>query len=80
MTAIFLTKHVTMVINGLGCWGSGALIVERAIEKTPGVIRVYMNPATEMVYITYDPDHTDPALLQAAVERAGFGTSQIRVR
>jgi Cu+-exporting ATPase len=66
------TLRVTMPIEGLGCWGSGALIVERAVAKAPGVLRAYVNPATEMAYIEYDTAATDPQRLAAAVARAGF--------
>ena len=66
------TTHVTMPIEGLGCWGSGALIVERAVAKAPGVKRVYVNPATEMAYIDYEATATDPQRLAEAVARAGF--------
>jgi Cu+-exporting ATPase len=59
-------------IYGLGCWGSGALIVERAVAKAPGVVRAYVNPAMEMAYIEYDAATTDPQRLAEAVARAGF--------
>jgi len=72
------TTHVTMPIDGLGCWGGGALIVERAVARAPGVVRVYVNPATEMAYIEYDAATTDPRRLAAAVERAGFRAGPAR--
>jgi copper chaperone CopZ len=65
-------KRVTLPIEGLLCGGGGALAVERAIERVPGVIRVYVNPATEMAYAEYDPAQCSPAELNAAVQRAGF--------
>ena len=74
------TTRVTMAIYDLGCWGSGALIVERALARAPGVIRVYANPATEMAYIEYDPALISPAQLIAAVERAGFRAGEPTMR
>lgn len=67
------TKHVTLPIYNLSCGGGGSLTVERILMHTPGVIEVYVNPATEMAYITYDPCQSTPDLLTAVIERAGFG-------
>ena len=39
-------QRLTIGIDGLAC--GGALSVERAIARLPGVIRVYVNPLTEM--------------------------------
>lgn len=47
-------------------------MVERALARTPGVVYVYVNPATEMAYIEFDPTLTDPDRLIASVEGAGF--------
>lgn len=73
------TIHVTMPIEGLGCWGSGALIVERAMATAPGVVQVYVNPVTEMAYIEYDVTATDPRHLAAVIEHAGFHAGPVRV-
>lgn len=69
-------QRATLPIYGLGCGGGGALTVERALAKTPGVVRVYVNPATEMAYVEYDPTLCGVAHLLAAVERAGFRASK----
>jgi copper chaperone CopZ len=61
------TQRITLPIDDLSCGGGGALIVERALARTPGVVYVYVNPATEMAYIEYDPDR-----LVKVVEHAGF--------
>lgn len=74
------TRRVTLSIQGLACGGGGALTVERALEKVYGVAQAYVNPATEMAYIEYDSDRTDPGLLIAAVERMGFGASGPGIR
>lgn len=65
-------QHISLSIEDLGCAGSGAIIVERALAKVPGVIRVYVNAATEMAYVQYDSDRCDPAVLRAAIAHAGF--------
>ncbi len=74
------SQRITLSIQGLACGGGGALTVERALEKVYGVAQAYVNPATEMAYIEYDADLTDPELLVAAVERMGFGAGEISVR
>lgn len=66
------TKRVTVPIYGLGCGGGGSLTVERALVKIPGIVRTYVNPATEMAYVEYDPTRTDPRQWIEPVERVGF--------
>ena len=66
------TQRITLPIDDLSCGGGGALIVERALARTPGVVYVYINPATEMAYIEYDPALSDPDRLVKVVEHAGF--------
>ena len=48
------------------------MTVERELAATDGVIRVYVNPATETAYVDYDRAETDPSALARAVERAGY--------
>lgn len=74
------TRRVTFSIYGLACGGGGALTVERSLARVPGVVRAYGNPATEMAYVEYDPEVTDPIQLIAAVERAGFRAGEPGVR
>lgn len=74
------TICVIMATYDLGCWGSGAMIVERALARAPGVVHVYANPATEMAYIEFDPTLTGPAQLITVVERAGFRAGEPTMR
>lgn len=66
-------QHITLPIYNLSCGGGGSLTVERLLARTPGVIEVYVNPATEMAYIHYDPEQSSPEQLAAVIKRAGFG-------
>ena len=72
------TTRITLPIDNLRC--GGALIVERALTRTPGVVHVYVNPALEMAYVKYDSSLTDSDHLVAAIERTGFraGVPSIR--
>ncbi len=65
-------QQMTLPIEDFGCAGSGAIIVERALAKVPGVIRVYVNAATEMAYVQYDAQYCDSSMLRAAIAHAGF--------
>ena len=64
------TQRITLPIDRLS--GGGALIVERALARTPGVAYVYVCPETEMAYIEYDPILSDPDRLIKVVEHAGL--------
>ena len=59
-------------VYGLGCGGGGATSIERELARQPGVLRIYVNPATEMAYVDYDPATTDPLRLAQAIERTGY--------
>ena len=72
--------RLTMAIYGLGCGGGGSLAVERALRNVPGVAQVYVNPATEMAYVQCRADVTHADQLVRAVEDAGFGAGEVRIR
>ena len=65
----------TFPIAGLSCGGGGALTVERALLETPGVIRAYVNAATEMAYVEFDPGQTGLVDLKEAIESTGCRTT-----
>jgi hypothetical protein len=68
--------HLTVVLDGLGeCAGADATVC-RALEPERGILRVYVNPAIETAYVVFDPAHTGPARLVAALARAGLRVSQ----
>lgn len=47
--------RITVPVHHLRCAGSERYTVERALQAIPGVVEVYVNPVTELAYITYDP-------------------------
>lgn len=66
-------QYATLPVYNLSCGGGGALTIERVLSHSSGVMQVYVNPATEMAYIEYDPLQSDPDKLATAIECAGFG-------
>lgn len=74
------TRRVTVPILGLGCGGGGGLMAERALARVPGVTQAYVNPATEMAYVEYDPALTGPEHLVAAIEHAGLRAGKPELR
>ncbi len=65
-------RGLRIPVYGLGCGGAGAITIERELAATDGVLRVYVNPATETAYVDYDPAETDAWSLARAIERAGY--------
>ena len=63
-------QRLTIAIDGLAC--GGALSVEQAIAHLPGVIRVYVNPLTEMAYVEIDPTQASEAQIVAVVADLGL--------
>ena len=67
-----ITRNLQIHVYDLGCGGAGAQTVERELAASAGVVRAYVNPATETAYVDYEPGETDPWTLVRAVERAGY--------
>ena len=67
-----IERGLRIPVYGLGCGGAGANTIERELASTDGVLRAYVNPATETVYVDYDPVEADPWVLARAIERAGY--------
>ncbi len=73
-------RRVTFPIYNLSSDGGGSLIIERIILRLAGVRNAYVNPATEMAYVEYDPSRCSSEQLTAAIEQSGFhaGTPTVR--
>jgi cation transport ATPase len=63
---------VRIPIFGLGCGGGGATTIEHELAHTPGVLRAYVNAATETAYVDYDPALTDASRLAGVIEHTGY--------
>ncbi len=73
-------RRVTFPIYNLSCGGGGSLTIERTILRVDGVRNAYVNPATEMAYVEFDPSRCTPDVLTEAVERVGFHTGAPAIR
>jgi copper chaperone CopZ len=67
-----IRRGLQIPVYGLGCGGAGATTVEHELAATDGVLRVYVNPATETAYVDYDPAEVDALALVSVIERAGY--------
>ena len=61
-------------LSGLYCAACAGLI-EQALMAEPGVLGAEVSYATERATVHWDPRHTRPSRLVAAVQRAGYGAS-----
>ena len=73
-------QRITFEIHGLTCGGGGALGVERALERLPGVQRAYVNPLTEMAYVELDPARADTDELATVVRHQGLVMGPVQAR
>lgn len=65
-------RALRIPVYGLGCGGGGASTIERELARQPGVVSVYVNPATETAYIDYDAALIGAARLARVIERSGY--------
>jgi copper chaperone CopZ len=70
-TSASQTKQTTLPIC-IGC-SSDALGIERTLKNNPGILKVYANPVTEMLYVEFDPALIDQDKIITVIKRGGFG-------
>lgn len=70
------TKRVQLSLLGMHC-ASCAMLIERQLKKTPGVIKAVVNFAAEKVMIDYDGEVTDVKKLIEAIVKGGYGAEEI---
>ena len=57
-------RKAAFPIIDLVCGGGGALVVEKVIKQVPGVLDVYVNPATATAYVEYVAEGSPKRLLR----------------
>lgn len=65
-------RHTNLIVDGLHAHADARRAVHRTLRAEEGVIRVFVNPPIDTVYVAYDPWITGPETLVAALRRAGF--------
>lgn len=73
-------KTTTVMLENAECAASSAHTVERALRDVPGVLRAYVNPATEAAYVEYDADRCNETDLAIAVQSLGARSLDPAVR
>ncbi len=62
----------TLILTGMSC-ASCASNIEKALQKTPGVLSASVNFPAKRARVRYDPDAASEDDLVRAVEKAGYG-------
>ena len=70
-------KTTTVMLDSAGCGDSSAHVIEKALREVPGVLRAYVNPATEAAYVDYDADRCAEKDLERAIESVGVHTFHV---
>jgi Cu+-exporting ATPase len=73
MTRPPASVKAALPVIGLSC-GGGALQLEKALARLPGVRTVYVNPATEMVYAELVPEAMSVETLARAIREHGYAS------
>lgn len=64
-------RKLSIPLRGFSCGGGGALQLEKQISKLGGVVKVYVNPATEQAYLDVSGEFDIDELLKL-IEKNGF--------
>jgi len=67
-------KATTVMLETTRCIGGSVHSIEKVLHEVPGVMRAYVNPATEAAYVEYDADRCTEVDLVRAVESLGIRT------
>lgn len=62
--------------TGLACSAGDGFGLGRALRRVPGVIEAYVNPVTDTIYLTVDPDHFSDA--EASRVITAYGAREVR--
>ena len=65
------TSELRIGIRGVHC-ASCAGEIQDVLQRTPGVLRAVVSPATDEARITYGPGEVSPDGLRGAIEQAGY--------
>jgi P-type Cu+ transporter len=66
-------ENTNLKLRGMSC-ASCARNIEDSIRSVPGVKECNVNFGAELATVTYDPNQTDVAMIQEAVDAAGYSS------
>jgi len=67
-----MTRQVaTLMIESPGRLDGSAPVIEECLMRTPGVLRAFVNPVVEAVYVEYDADQFQGSDLVNDMESQG---------
>jgi Cu+-exporting ATPase len=72
MTEPAAGEKITIPVSGMTCAGCQAG-VQKALQRTPGVLDANVNLMTASAAVTFDPKATSPAALVDAIRETGYG-------
>ncbi|MBX3023919.1 cadmium-translocating P-type ATPase [bacterium] len=70
-------RRVTLALSGLRC-AACAWLIERHLERQPGVLAMHVNLASERAELCWREDETRLSTLLAAIDRLGYGAQPYR--
>lgn len=73
-----MAKETTMQVTGMTCAACSARI-EKVLNKMDGIEAASVNLATEKAVVQYDAQKTSPALIEAKIEKLGYGVVKEKV-
>jgi len=65
------SKKVDLPIKGMSC-ASCAQRIEKALQKTEGILEAHVNFATEKAAVFYDPIQITPEKINKVIEGTGY--------
>ncbi|HEY3317959.1 MAG TPA: heavy metal translocating P-type ATPase [Coriobacteriia bacterium] len=66
--------HILLAITGMTC-ASCQAVIEKTLQKLPGVIDANVNLAIETATVDFDPNMVGPDEIISAVKKAGYGAT-----
>lgn len=70
-------KTITLTVENMYC-AACPLIVEKSLERVPGVAKVAVSYQDKTAVVTYDDSKTDVQALTAATANAGYPSTPAR--
>lgn len=74
-----MKKKVILKISGMHC-ATCAHTIEKALNKTPGIVRATVNYANEQAYVEFDSDRIPLSKIEASIKATGYDIVKEEVR